>query len=194
MTPRQSFIKTLYPTIMTISGWFKGSKDFRENKEQAKPLQSIFDLSFTSITNEEIALKAFAGKQLLLVNTASDCGFTPQLKELQLLHDRYKDTLVVIGFPSNDFKEQETGSNSEIDSFCKVNYGVEFLLSNKVVVRHTEGQHPVFQWLTQSSKNGWNPHEPSWNFTKYLVNADGILIHVFGPTVGPLSNKLISKL
>ena len=194
MTIRQAVIKIFYPALMSVSGWFSAKRSYLENSGNIPPAEPFFDLSFSTIGKDEMALKQFKGKKILLVNTASDCGFTPQLKELQQLQEKFKDKLVVIGFPSNDFKEQEKGSNAEIDTFCKVNYGVQFLLAGKTVVIESQKQHPVFQWLTNKDKNGWNYKPPRWNFTKYLVNEEGVLTNVFDPSLSPLSIKLTSKL
>lgn len=194
MTIRQTIIKLFYPAIRMVSGLVGSKKEYLSNPGNAQPLESLFDLSFTSMANEDITLKQFKGKKILLVNTASDCGFTPQLKELQQLQDKYKNSLVVLGFPSNDFKEQEKGSDSEIETFCKINFGVQFLLAGKTVVIKNQQQHPIFQWLTNKHKNGWNSKPPGWNFTKYLINENGVLTNIFGPTTSPLSNQLISKL
>ena len=194
MTLRQSFIKAVYPAISAVSGWFGKGKNYRQNEGGVKPLQSIYALSFASIANQTNPLQSFIGKKLLLVNTASDCGFTPQLADLQQLHEKYSGSLVVIGFPSNDFKEQEKGSDSEIDSFCKVNYGVNFLMAKKSGVLPGPSQNSLFEWLTRSNKNGWNKEPPAWNFTKYLVDEQGVLVAVFGSTISPLSKALISKL
>ena len=170
--------------MAAVSGWFGGSKNCRQNLAKAKPVKSIYDLSFSSITNKTILLHSFKGKKLLLVNTASDCGFTPQLADLQQLHEKYSGSMVLIGFPSNDFKEQEKGSDAEIESFCKVNYGVTFLMAKKSGVLPGPSQNLLFQWLTQSSKNGWNNEPPVWNFTKYLVDESGILLAVYGQAPG----------
>jgi glutathione peroxidase len=194
MTLRQSFIKAVYPAIAAVSGWFGNTKNYRQNLAKAKPIQSIYDLSYASIANQTIPLHSFRGKKLLLVNTASDCGFTPQLADLQQLHEKYSGSLVVIGFPSNDFKEQEKGSDSEIETFCKVNYGVNFLMAKKSGVLPGSAQNSLFEWLTQSSKNGWNNEPPAWNFTKYLVDEQGVLVAVYGSTIPPLSKELTSKL
>ena len=194
MTIRQAVIKIFYPALMSVSGWFSAKRSYLENSGNIPPAEPFFDLSFSTIGKDEMALKQFKGKKILLVNTASDCGFTPQLKELQQLQEKFKDKLVVIGFPSNDFKEQEKGSNAEIETFCKVNYGVQFLLSAKTSVVKNQHQHPVFQWLTNNNKNGWNQQPPAWNFTKYLVSEKGMLTHIFSPTVSPTSIPLISKL
>lgn len=194
MTFRQSIIKTIYPALMRV-GNFLGTKALvQENKENVKPVQAFYDLKFADIRLKEVYMSQFKGKKVLLVNTASDCGYTPQLRELQQLQNLYKNKLVVIGFPSNDFKEQEEGTDKEIETFCKVNYGVDFLLAKKIGVIKNAHQHDVFKWLTNSNKNGWNEQEPKWNFTKYLVNEQGILTHFFSSAVSPLSQNIIQHL
>lgn len=194
MTIRQSVIKIFYPVLMSIGRWFSAKKNYLENSGNIQPVETLFDLSFSTLLQDELTLKQFKGKKILLVNTASDCGFTPQLEELQQLQEQYKDKVVVIGFPSNDFKEQEKGSDAEISTFCKVNYGVQFLLASKTVVTQSPQQHPIFQWLTNKDKNGWNQQPPAWNFTKYLVNEEGMLTYVFASSISPLSIKLTSIL
>ena len=130
----------------------------------------------------------------MLVNTASDCGYTNQYTDLQKLADEYKDKLIVLGFPANDFKEQEKGTDEEIAAFCKLNFGVTFPLMKKTVVLRSAQQNPVYQWLPEEAKNGWNSKVPSWNFTKYLVNGEGVLTNYFGPSVSPLSKELITAI
>lgn len=122
---------------------------------------------------------------MLIVNTASDCGYTAQLASLEDIHRTHQDQLVVIGFPSNDFREQEKGSEKEIEAFCMVNYGVSFLLSKKMMVRKAEAQDPLFSWLSNASLNGWNNTAPSWNFSKYLVDPDGNLIAYADAAIEP---------
>ncbi len=131
---------------------------------------------------------------MLLVNTASSCGYTGQLEELQKLQDEFDEKLLVIGFPANDFKEQETGSNEDIATFCKRNYGVGFLLAQKSSVIKGQHQHPVFQWLTDKSKNGWNDKAPEWNFGKYLVDENGVLLNYFGAAISPWSKEIKEKI
>jgi glutathione peroxidase len=131
---------------------------------------------------------------VLLVNTASDCGYTPQYEGLQRLQDRYRDRLVVVGFPANDFKQQEKGDNAQIAAFCKRNYGVEFPLAAKSSVVKGPAQHPVFRWLSDSSLNGWNDRQPVWNFTKYLVDAQGRLVGVLEPSVDPAGPEMTALL
>ena len=194
MTFRQSILKAVYPAIMTVGNWFNSKANIAENVENVQPPQSFYALKFASNALPEVAMSEFKGKKVLLVNTASDCGYTAQLKELQQLQNEFKDKLVVIGFPSNDFKEQETGSDKEIEAFCKLNYGVTFLWAKKSDVVKNTFQNEVFKWLTHKNKNGWNEQEPEWNFSKYLVNEQGILTYYFGSSVSPLSLKITRNL
>src|SRR5258705_9064820 len=121
----------------------------------------------------------------MLVNTASDCGYTGQYDALQKLYEQNEGRLVIIGFPANDFKQEEKGTDEEIAQFCKLNFGVSFPLMKKSVVVKTAEQNEVFKWLTDSAKNGWNNKPPSWNFTKYIVNEEGVLTNYFGSSVSP---------
>ena len=116
-------------------------------------------------------MEQYKGKQILIVNTASECGYTPQYQDLQKLHETYPN-LVMIGFPCNQFMGQEPGSNAEIKSFCQKNYGVTFLMAEKIDVKG-KNQHPLYQWLTQKEKNGVENSTVSWNFNKFLIGADG---------------------
>ena len=109
---------------------------------------------------------------------------------MQQLHEQHKNKIAIVGFPANDFKEQEKSNDSEIANFCQVNFGVTFPLSKKSSVVKGREQNPVYQWLTQKEKNGWNTHEPDWNFSKYLIDEKGVLTHYFGPAVSPLSPEV----
>jgi glutathione peroxidase len=189
MTLRQKILKWIYPLLIR----FKKIRGENKNLEQPKvliPKLPLHDLSVLLNNGAELPLASLKGRKLLIVNTASNCGYTGQYAELQELYERYKDRLVVLGFPSNDFKKQEKGTDEEIARFCQVNYGVSFPLAKKSVVRGA-GQNPVFQWLTHKERNGWNEQQPSWNFAKYLVNEEGALTHYFDPAVSPLSLQVI---
>jgi glutathione peroxidase len=166
-------------------GGLSGKERMIHAPANAAPSISIYDLSLELIDGEQFDLATCKGKKLLLVNTASDCGFTPQYEGLQALHEKYGDQVVIIGFPANDFKQQEKKNNSDIATFCKRNYGVTFLLAAKTSVRKGPAQHPVFRWLTDPQQNGWNSKTPSWNFSKYLVDEQGRLMHYFEPGVDP---------
>lgn len=187
MTYRQKVLKAVYPLWMwwtRVTG--KNTKKM-DNPASKQPIVSFYDLTATANSGQEIRFSDFKGKKVMLVNTASNCGYTNQYEDLQKLYEANADQLVVVGFPANDFKEQEKGSDEEIAQFCKLNYGVTFPLARKSVVVKSPEQHPVFQWLTDASKNGWCDQQPSWNFTKYLVNEKGVLVHYFDPSVSPAS-------
>jgi len=131
---------------------------------------------------------------VLLVNTASDCGYTNQYDDLQKLYKQFEQKLVIIGFPANDFKEQEKGDDEAIAEFCKLNFGVTFPLAKKSSVVRSAQQNEVFRWLTDKMKNGFTSKQPSWNFSKYLVDEDGVLTHYFDPSVSPLSKEVIAAI
>lgn len=151
---------------------------------------SFYDLTTTLNNGSELDFASLKGKKVLLVNTASDCGYTNQYEGLQALHEKFKDKLVLIGFPANDFGEQEKGSDATIEQFCKVNFGVTFPLAKKSGVIKNAAQNPVYQWLTNENKNGWNYTAPTWNFCKYLVDENGELTHFFEAAIEPMSKEL----
>lgn len=182
-------MKLIYPLILLAKGSDAKAKQLL-NKSNTPPPESFYSLSATLNNGKTLSFESLRGKKVLLVNTASDCGFTPQYAELQKLYEQSKDELEIIGFPANDFKEQEKGNDEDIAQFCSINYGVNFPLVKKSTVIRNKGQHPVYQWLTQKGKNGWNEAPPSWNFTKYLVNEEGVLMNYFEPAVSPLSTEV----
>jgi glutathione peroxidase len=192
MTYRQKILKAIYPALM----WFtkltgKNSKELSGNKQ---PVISFYSLKEKLNNGDALDFATLKGKKVMLVNTASDCGYTNQYEDLQKLHEQYNDKLVVIGFPANDFKEQEKGTDEEIASFCKKNFGVLFPLMQKSIVIKSPQQNSVFQWLTDSSKNGWNNKAPSWNFSKYLINEQGELTNYFDPSVSPGSKDVLEAI
>ncbi|MFT6715953.1 MAG: glutathione peroxidase [Saprospiraceae bacterium] len=156
-------------------------------------VQSIHELTVVSISGDTIELSSFKGKKILFVNVASKCGFTPQYEGLQKLHEQYKDQLVIIGFPCNQFGDQEAGTKDEIQTFCSVNYGVEFLISEKIEVKG-DNQHPIFSWLTEKKLNGSSSSTVKWNFQKYMVNEQGQFIDYWYSLTKPLSNKITKHL
>jgi glutathione peroxidase len=162
-------------------------------EENMKSSKSIYNYSFISIDGQKIDLKDFKGKKLLLVNVASECCFTPQYEGLENLNKSYNDRLVIIGFPANNFGGQEPGTNEEIEQFCKMNYGVSFLLAQKSDVKG-KNQNEIFKWLTDKSLNGWNDIKPKWNFYKFFINEEGELIKVFPSTTKPMSEEIIKLL
>lgn len=194
MTFRQKILKTLYPAILFFSKLTGSKASINKNKTNMQPQFSFYNLNDTLNNGTLFSFDTLKGKKILLVNTASNCGYTNQYEALQSLHQQYGNKLVVIGFPSNDFKEQEKGNDEEIASFCKLNYGVTFLLMKKSGVLKNNQQNKVFQWLTAIEQNGWNDAPPTWNFNKYLVNENGILTHVFEPGISPLSQEVIEAI
>lgn len=154
---------------------------------------SVHDLSVTDMKGKEIPLGQFKGKKILFVNVASKCGFTKQYDGLQKLHSDYSDKLVVIGLPCNQFGGQEPGTLSEIQSFCETNFGVEFLMTEKIDVKG-QNQHEVYKWLTSKEKNGVKSSSVKWNFQKYLVDEDGKLIDVFYSMTKPNSESITKYL
>jgi glutathione peroxidase len=155
--------------------------------------QSIYDFKVERLTGGTIDFAEFKGKKILIVNTASKCGFTPQYKELEELYAKYKDRLVVIGFPANNFLSQEPGSNATIDEFCKKNYGVTFPMAAKISVKG-KNMAPVYKWLCNKSENGVMDAKVKWNFNKFLLDEKGILIAKFNSKVKPMSEELTDKL
>lgn len=190
MTFRQRFLKTVYPAFM----WLTGSRARKLTNSHATPSVSFYSLKPVLNNGKEYDLSLVKGKKVLLVNTASNCGYTNQYEELQKLYEQEKDKLVILGFPANDFKEQEKGTDEEIARFCKVNFGVSFPLMKKSVVIKSADQNQVFKWLSDAVLNGWNNQQPSWNFSKYLVNENGVLTNYFDPSVSPLSTEVLSAI
>jgi glutathione peroxidase len=189
MSYRQSVLKTLYPAIMWSSK-AAGKKQILTNKNNAAAVVSFYTLVAKDINGNEFKFSDLKGKKVLIVNTASNCGFTGQYEALESLSKQYGNKLVVIGIPSNDFKEQEAAANADIASFCKKNYGVSFPLMEKSMVIKGQGQNEVHKWLSDMSINGWCNQEPAWNFCKYLVNENGQLTHYFPMTVDPMAAEV----
>jgi|TARA_B100000470_G_scaffold87081_1_gene67160 glutathione peroxidase len=156
-------------------------------------LDSIYDIKINNITGEPIELSDFKDKYLLFVNVASKCGFTDQYKDLQELHEKYKDDLIIVGLPCNQFGNQEPGNEEEISQFCQINYGVTFLLTEKIEVKGNT-QHPIYKWLTDKNLNGVKSSTVRWNFQKYLLDPSGNLIDYWYSTTNPLSKKIIQHI
>ena len=191
MSYKQSVLKTLYPVIMWSSK-SSGKKQTLVNQQNIIPSVSFYTLKMKDINGKEFSFEQFKGKKIMIVNTASDCGFTGQYEALEKLSLQYADKLVIIGFPSNDFKEQEKGGNENIAAFCKKNYGVSFPLMEKSIVIKKNHQNEVHKWLSDMTINGWCHQEPAWNFCKYLINEQGVLTHYFPMTVDPLAAEVIA--
>ncbi len=156
--------------------------------------QSLYDFTLNDITGKPVSLAGTAGKVVLVVNTASKCGFTPQYKGLEELYRAYKDSgLVILGFPANNFFFQEPGSDGEIRQFCTLNYGVTFPMFSKISVKG-KGRAPLYKWLTEQKTTPEGPGAISWNFNKFLVNRSGRPVYRFGSKVEPLSDELVTAL
>lgn len=161
---------------------------------KGQPTSSIHQFTANSIEGKRIDLSGFKGKKLLIVNTASECGLTPQFKQLQEVYDMYKDkNLMIIGFPTNDFKHQDPGSNTEIKAFCERNYGVTFLMMEKITVKG-DSIHPIYKWLTSKAENGVMKSHVKWNFQKYMVDEEGHLVDMVPPLKKPDNKKIINWL
>jgi glutathione peroxidase len=179
------FVCTLAITILTSFSLIKNPTNTMND--------SIYDIAITSLDGKAIDLNDFKGKKILFVNVASKCGYTPQYKKLQALHDQHGDKVAIIGIPCNQFGGQEPGSATEIKEFCSKNYGVSFLMTEKCDVKG-KNQHKLYQWLTNKSENGVEDSTVGWNFQKYLVDENGKLIKVFKSGVNPLDNSITNLL
>ena len=164
-----------------------------QTKEEV-PVKTFYDIEVKSIHGEPVKMEQYKGKVLLIVNTASKCGFTGQYDGLQKLYEAYQDQgFVILGFPSNDFMGQEPGSNDEIESFCKLNYGVTFPLFEKIAVKGKEA-HPLYAYLTSKETNPEFSGKISWNFNKFLISGDGRVVNRFGSRTKPDDTDLIGAI
>nr|WP_224996560.1 glutathione peroxidase [Cesiribacter sp. SM1] len=150
--------------------------------------KDFYSFKMNSLSGEEIDFSRFRGKKVLVVNTATECGHTPQYKDLQTLHEQHGNKVVVLGFPANNFGGQEPGSNEQIATFCQKNYGVSFPMFEKISVVGAD-QHPLYQWLAEQSGE-----EPKWNFSKYLLDENGKVIGFYPSGVNPMDDPIISQL
>lgn len=193
MTTSQQFKKLIYPALK-MAGKFIGLNGKKMlNKKNTKPFKPLAPLQANSNQGDSIHFEKFAGKYLLIANTASHCGYTGQYAELQQLQDRFPEKLNVLAFPADDFAGQEPGSDDEIANFCSINFGVQFPIMMKSDVIGPK-KNEIFSWLTDPAQNGWNAKEPTWNFCKYLVNPDGILLGFFESGVSPLDEDITGNI
>jgi glutathione peroxidase len=162
------------------------------NSNMTKPA-SIYQFKVSSLDGGTIDFSKFKGKKILVVNTASKCGFTPQYAQLEELYKKYGEKLVIIGFPANNFASQEPGSNEDIKAFCTKNYGVTFPMAAKVSVKGADIA-PIYKWLTEKSENGVMDADIKWNFTKFLLDEHGVLLKKFDSNVTPLSDDIVAYL
>jgi glutathione peroxidase len=189
-------ISGLLILALLLSFCSTGQKNVSSNNTSTQGMQrkSLHEFSVLTITGDTISLSQYKGKKIMVVNTASKCGLTPQYKELEELYTQYKDSnFVIIGFPANNFLGQEPGSNDEIAQFCARNYGVSFPMMAKISVKGKD-MHPVYKFLTTLAENGLEDNEVKWNFQKYLIDENGHLEHVISPTTLPNDPQIISWL
>lgn len=170
-----------------------GINTINKTEKMETTTTSLYNIEIKSISGDKINLADYKGKKILFVNVASECGFTPQYEGLQELYELYKDKLMIIGVPSNQFGGQEPGTAAQIQSFCKLNFGVTFLITEKVDVKG-ENQHPLYAWLTKKENNGLKSSSVKWNFQKYLVDEKGDLIDYYFSLTKPMSKKITKHL
>lgn len=175
--------------IIAFTGWnlFKGSNQY----ETANAPVDFYSLSANTLEGEAFSFEKLRGKKVLIVNTASECGFTPQYKQLQKLYDEYGgEGFEILGFPCNDFGKQEKGGSSEIGAFCQKNFGVTFQMMEKISIKGDT--HPVYKWLTSASENGVADHNIRWNFHKFTISEHGELVGSYRSGVNPLDNNIVT--
>jgi glutathione peroxidase len=189
-------IMGLFANLTTIKDIVKktfDSEKILEMPENATALKSIYDFELKTLDGKPLKMSQFKGKKIVILNVASECGYTPQYADWEKFYEENKSKFVVLGFPANNFGGQEPGTNKEIASFCQKNYGVTFPILDKVSVRGTD-KAPIYQWLTSKAQNGWNEKEPTWNFCKYLVNENGQLTHFFNSDIKPKSKDFLAAI
>jgi glutathione peroxidase len=184
----------LFITILILSSCQNQAQNNIKAMESQTPVQTqtIYQFKVTDLYGKEFDFSTLKGKKLLIVNTASECGLTPQYKDLEAIYSKYKDkNFVIVGFPANNFGSQEPGSNEQIAKFCQMNYGVTFPMMSKISVKGKD-IHEVYKFLTQKDKNGLQDSQVEWNFQKYLINEEGELIKVLSPRVLPTDSEIVN--
>ncbi|PKP15400.1 MAG: glutathione peroxidase [Bacteroidetes bacterium HGW-Bacteroidetes-23] len=190
---KSSFL-IIFSCFMLMSCQNQAQTKKENSATQTTMKQSIYTFKVEDLEGKEFDFASLKGKKIMVVNTASKCGLTPQYKDLQVLYEEYKDKgLVIIGFPANDFMSQEPGTNEEIGAFCEKNYGVTFPMMSKISVKGKE-MHPIYQFLTQKAQNGLQDSEVGWNFQKYLLNEKGELEKVISPRTSPKDQEILDWL
>jgi glutathione peroxidase len=185
-------ISTFLLLAFTACGQTKNAQNNENSSTMNTPKESIHQFTVTDIDGKSFDFKSLKGKKIMVVNTASKCGLTPQYEKLEALYQKYKNSnFVIVGFPANDFMGQEPGTNEEIATFCKKNYGVSFSMMEKISVKGSD-IHPVYQFLTEKSKNGLEDNSVQWNFQKYLIDENGYLIKVVSPRTSPDDQEITS--
>jgi len=185
-------MKNLKFYVAMIFSIFFGLNGIVAKPKNAKltPMTSFYDFKMNDINGKPVDFSNFKGKKVLIVNVASQCGYTSQYKDLEELHEKFGGKVTIIGFPANNFGGQEPGTNSEIATFCTKNYGVKFQIFEKISVKGSDTA-PLYKWLSSKELNGWNDNAPSWNFCKYLVNEKGELIKFFKSGVKPMDGEIV---
>ena len=164
----------------------------KQNENTIMSTNTIYDFKVKNLAGAEFDFASLKGKKIMIVNTASECGLTPQYEQLQTVYESYKDkNFVIVGFPANNFGAQEPGTNEQIATFCKKNYGVTFPMMAKISVNGND-MHPIYQFLTQKAKNGFQDSEVQWNFQKYLIDENGHLVKVISPRTLPTDVEIIN--
>jgi glutathione peroxidase len=195
MTKREKLnslvVKLSIPISFLVILACASSNKYKQNNYIMTEKQNIYQFKVEDIAGNIFDFSTLTGKKIMIVNTASKCGFTPQYAELEKLYEKYKDSgFVIIGFPSNNFLWQEPGSNQEIASFCQKNYGVTFPMMSKTDVKGSK-KHPVYQFLTEKEKNGLDDSKVKWNFQKYLIDREGHLSKIVPPKTTPMDKEII---
>lgn len=152
-------------------------------------MSSIYDIKINDINNRPLDLSKYKGKKMLIVNVASECGYTPQYKQLQELHEKYGNKVVIIGIPCNDFGGQEPGTTAEIQTFCEMTYGIKFQMTEKVGIK--QNRHPLYNWLCDKKENGVSDNEVKWNFHKFLIDENGNLLKSLPSKITPLDESIL---
>jgi glutathione peroxidase len=183
-TPKEVFVLDEPPKVIDISS--------QKTKSNTMTTQNIYQFKVTDLSGKEFDFASLKGKKIMIVNTASKCGLTPQYKDLEAVYKKYKaKNFVIVGFPANNFGKQEPGTDKEIESFCQLNYGVTFPMMSKISVKGSD-MHKVYQFLTQKSQNGLQDSEVEWNFQKYLINENGELAKVIKPQTLVTAAEVVS--
>lgn len=190
-------MKNIFLMLLSVIAFLQSCTNQKSEISKAKTKElmgkTIYDFKVESLDGKEINFADFKGKKILIVNTASECGFTPQYADLEKLYEEYKDKLVVVGFPANNFGGQEPGTNAEIGTFCQKNYGVTFPMAAKVSVKGDDTA-PIFKYLTEQELNGVKNTTILWNFTKFLIDENGKLIDSYVSTTKPTSESITKHL
>lgn len=187
-------------TLFSVAALFFSCQNQAQKKQTTTPTttttpmakETIYQFKVEDLSGDTFDFLTLKGKKILVVNTASECGLTPQYEQLQAIYEKYKDkSFVIVGFPANNFGAQEPGSNQQIATFCQKNYGVTFPMMAKISVKGSD-MHPVYQFLTQKAKNGLEDSEVQWNFQKYLINEKGELAKVISPRTLPTDAEIVN--